>query len=67
MNPKFILVVLLIGIVISRTEAGILGLFAGYGACQTACNATWVTCCAAAGVVAGIRLIHLHTTYFTRF
>ena len=67
MNPKFILVVLLIGIVISRTEAGLVAFLAGYAGCQTACNASWVACCAAAGVAAGIRLIHLYITYFTMF
>ena len=42
---------------ISESECGllgaILGIFGGYGACQTACNAGWVSCYAAAGLTAG--------------
>ena len=34
-------------------EGGLVGL-AAYGACQTGCNAVWVTCIAAAGGTAGV-------------
>ncbi|CAJ0842610.1 10517_t:CDS:2, partial [Entrophospora sp. SA101] len=33
----------------SQVNAGLLA----YGLCQTACNAAWVSCYAAAGIVAG--------------
>jgi len=34
-------------------QGGLLGL-AGYGLCQTGCNAVWTACVAAAGGVAGV-------------
>eukprot|EP00244_Chara_vulgaris_P002982 TRINITY_DN152_c0_g2_i5.p1 TRINITY_DN152_c0_g2~~TRINITY_DN152_c0_g2_i5.p1 ORF type:complete len:100 (+),score=3.48 TRINITY_DN152_c0_g2_i5:262-561(+) len=36
-----------------EAHAGLLGVLAGYPACQTACNAAWVLCYSTAGVVAG--------------
>lgn len=48
---------LLLSMQIMPAKSGILGLiagfFGGYGACQTACNAGWVSCYAAAGLTAG--------------
>lgn len=38
---------------LGSSNAGIVGL-AGYGICQTGCNAVWVACVAAAGGVAGV-------------
>jgi hypothetical protein len=34
-------------------DAGIVGI-AGYGICQTGCNAVWVACVTAAGGTAGV-------------
>ncbi|PRW32660.1 cell envelope integrity [Chlorella sorokiniana] len=34
-------------------RAGLLSAFAGYGACQTACNVAWVSCYAGTGLIAG--------------
>ena len=56
MKLSLVLLVIAIGC-ISAAEAGILswllGATGGYAACQTACNAAWVSCYAAAGLVAG--------------
>ena len=51
------LLIFLLSNAIVPTQGGLLGLlagvFGGYGACQSACNAGWVTCYAGAGLVAG--------------
>ncbi|CAF1160180.1 unnamed protein product [Adineta steineri] len=43
---------------VSFSDGGIIGALCasvgGYGLCQTACNAGWVSCYAAAGLVAGV-------------
>jgi hypothetical protein len=49
---KVLRVLLLIVMVSSRTDGKIISLIVGYGGCQTA--KLLVTCCASAGVVAGI-------------
>eukprot|EP00244_Chara_vulgaris_P002979 TRINITY_DN152_c0_g2_i1.p2 TRINITY_DN152_c0_g2~~TRINITY_DN152_c0_g2_i1.p2 ORF type:complete len:100 (+),score=4.99 TRINITY_DN152_c0_g2_i1:289-588(+) len=36
-----------------QADAGLIGVLAGYPACQTACNAAWVLCYATVGAVAG--------------
>merc|ERR1712083_317337 len=56
---KFVTLTLLIVLVLCTHQAdgGILGFLfgavGGYGACQTACNAGWVSCYAAGGLTAG--------------
>nr|CAI5835787.1 unnamed protein product [Callosobruchus analis] len=47
------LLVLAFAILVAQCQAGPLGAIVAYGACQTACNAGYVTCCTAAGATAG--------------
>ncbi|VEN50320.1 unnamed protein product [Callosobruchus maculatus] len=47
------LLVLAFAILVAQCQAGPIGAIVAYGACQTACNAGYVTCCTAAGATAG--------------
>ena len=51
------LVILCLALSFSSSDGGLFGVIlasvGGYGLCQTACNAGWVACYAAAGLVAG--------------
>lgn len=56
-SPKTTAAALLLLVCIANltapSQAGIFSAFASYGACQTGCNTAWVSCYAAAGLVAG--------------
>ncbi|CAH1962688.1 unnamed protein product [Acanthoscelides obtectus] len=47
------LLVLALSLLVAQCAAGPVGFILTYGACQTACNAAYVTCCTAAGTTAG--------------
>ncbi|UJR18668.1 hypothetical protein I4U23_005576 [Adineta vaga] len=60
MNCRNILIsIVLLNLIfcVNFSDGGLLGLAAaalgGYGLCQTACNAAWVSCYASVGLVAG--------------
>ncbi|CAH1962689.1 unnamed protein product [Acanthoscelides obtectus] len=50
------LLVLALSLLVAQCAAGPVGFILTYGACQTACNAAYVTCCTAAGTTADNRL-----------
>nr|CAH7728321.1 unnamed protein product [Callosobruchus chinensis] len=45
--------VLALTFLVARSQAGPIGFILSYGACQSACNAGYVACCAATGATAG--------------